>query len=93
MTGFKLNPSHVRAGQTTKLMIALTTPAPVGGTTITITNDNRRLLPLPQTITIPAGSKRMDVNIKTGSVSSKTDIGLSVTFLGVTRKDKVTIDP
>jgi hypothetical protein len=93
LAGFRLSPAQIRSGGTAKLKIVLNDLAPTGGLTITISDSNPKVLPLPKAITIPAGSRRLGLTITTGAVTTSTRVTLSGSYAGVTRREVVTVSP
>jgi hypothetical protein len=72
MLGMRFSPAQVRGGQITRLQLLLNHPAPSGGMPVKITNSDPGALPLPSTLLVPAGARRMGVTITTRPVKSRT---------------------
>jgi hypothetical protein len=72
-----LLPSSLKGGTTSKLTIKLTGKAAVGGVLVTLTSSNTVVAQIPASVTIPAGSDTVDVNIQTAAVAATTNVTLT----------------
>jgi len=63
-------PSSLIAGSTTTCAVGLNQNAPAGGTTVSLSSSNTTALPVPASVTVPAGSLSGSFTATAGSVSS-----------------------
>ena len=69
-TTFFLDPLSVEGGQSSVGTIVLDGMAPAGGFLVTLTSDNPAALILPASVTVPAGTDRVNLTIGTRPVSA-----------------------
>ena len=85
-------------GSTAALAVTLSGPAPTGGATVTLTSSNV-ILPLPASITIPAGERaaKLAVTVKAGNSAAGPNTATSVTvtasYGGISKSVTVLIPP
>ena len=72
--------STITGGSSTKMILALNGVAPVGGSTITFTNTHPAVAQVPESVTIPAGKKTIEVPVKTSVVTSDTTVQVVATL-------------
>jgi hypothetical protein len=75
------------------MTVVLTRPAPIGGFTLNLETSVADTIPLPKTLTIPAGTRSMGVMISTRKVSTKTFVTVSISSEGYVRQFKVVVIP
>lgn len=75
--------------------VVLARPAPPGGATVAIASSNPAILPIanPQTIVVPAGAITATRNLVPVAPAVPTQVQLSATYGGETRKTSVIISP
>lgn len=77
-------------GKQIQLRVELTEAAPSGGTTITLTS-NDSAVPLPATVTVPAGETEHQFSVTTNPVSADRQVTVSATLNGTLRSRTVLI--
>ena len=81
-----LTPTTVKGGNTVTCMVTLTLPAlqPLG-TTVVLSSSNRLVVPVPSSVTVPAGQSSFSFVIRTTAVSSPQAVVISGSTGGLTR--------
>jgi hypothetical protein len=74
-------------------IVQLTTPAPAGGTTITLASGNPNAASVPPSIRIPAGQAQGSFSIRPLQVSIPTPLTLSANLAGQVATAPLTVDP
>jgi hypothetical protein len=69
ITSFEINPESVKGGKNATGTITISSPAPAGGLTITLTDNSGNVTP-PSSVTVPAGATSVSFTITTKGVSS-----------------------
>lgn len=87
-----LSPTSVKGGVGTTATVALTGPAPSGGTVVTLSSNNVNAT-VPSTITIPAGASTAQVPVTTSVVTAKTAATISAVSGSLTKTAILTINP
>jgi hypothetical protein len=83
----------------TRLTVFLTSRAPAGGVTIPISyangtsSPNKSLVPVPTSITVPAGQSTWPITVTCGKPKKQTSVTVSSPYLGVTRTTTITVNP
>jgi probable HAF family extracellular repeat protein len=94
LLGLAFSPNRVVQRQTTSLTIALTSPAPAGGANVSLDHvipSQRRIVPLPHSVRVPAGARQTTIQITTGRVNQDAAVTVNGTYGGVTRSATVTV--
>jgi hypothetical protein len=90
LTSIALNPSTIRGGEDAALTVNLTSPAPIGGVTVTLSSTNTALV-IPASVTVPAGETTVKVTLATRAVTATENGQLTATFAGVTKSVQVSV--
>lgn len=90
LTSIALNPSTIRGGDDAVLTVNLTSPAPIGGVTVTLASTNAALV-VPASVTVPAGETTVKVTLGTRPVTATENGQLNATFAGVTKSVQVSV--
>jgi hypothetical protein len=83
-------PNAVASGDTVTVDVFLTSSAPPGGATVTLTSDSPSL-PLPGTVVVPAGATLAQVMTTAGAVNTATVVHLTASVGGVTASGQLQI--
>src|SRR5262249_18399475 len=78
------SPSTLTSGATTTCTVTLTVPAPTGGSAVTLSSNNPTALPVPGSITVPAGAASTTFTATAGSVTTAQTVTLTATLAGAT---------
>jgi hypothetical protein len=81
------------SGDTEIVTIQLTTPAPAGGSIVTLTSTNPAAAPLPATFTMPAGMAFGTFNLQLGQVTAATPVTLTESVNGTSASVSQTVQP
>ena len=84
-------PGNPVGGTDITLNLALTSPAPSGGATILLVSSAAAIVPVPDTVTIPAGASSTSVVVHTLPVLADTQVELSASHGSVTKNANVTL--
>jgi WD40 repeat protein len=90
LTAFKLTPAAVKGGLASSGTVSINIPAPTGGIVISVSSSSSSAV-VPDTVTIPAGKTTAKFSIGTGSVKSKTQVGISIRLGSSTQTKLLTI--
>ena len=90
LVSLTLSPNSVKGGQYSTATVTISSPAPVGGLTVTLAG-NQTSVTVPASVTIPAGKTQASVKIKTSKVGSTTTATISASFDGTTKSAVLTI--
>jgi hypothetical protein len=83
ITGFTLSPwNTIASGVTTSATVTLNQPAPAGGVVIALTATNTKLVKIPASITVPAGSTSASLSIQASGTNVVTPITLGASYQG-----------
>jgi hypothetical protein len=75
------------------LEIQLTALAPAGGAVVALTSSNPSAVPVPETVTVPAGQSLQQVRIVHGQVTAPTEATVTATYAGSTATTSITVLP
>lgn len=93
LTQFSVSPSSVEGGTTTVIgTVAIATPAPSGGSAVTISGGDSSIS-YPSTVTILAGQRTASFSITTSAVSSSHTESLTATLGNATKTATLTVNP
>ncbi len=73
-------PNPIVGGNTIQLLIGLTGTAPAGGAVVALTTSNPAVVPLPQSVTVDAGTTGVVVAVVTAFVSLQTEVVVSASL-------------
>jgi hypothetical protein len=90
--GIAANPSVVVGTKPATATVTLASPAPVGGTTVTLSSSNSVVASVPASMTVPAGATTAVVPITTTAVAASTAVTLTAVS-GATWTTTVTVLP
>ncbi len=83
ITGFTLSPwSTIASGVTTSATVTLNQAAPAGGVVITLSATNTKLVKIPASITVPAGSASASLSIQASGANAVTPITIGASYQG-----------
>jgi hypothetical protein len=85
-----LKPTTVVGGKSSTGTVRISSPAPVGGLTITLSS-NSGSANLPATVKIPAGETSAAFTVKTSKVSAQAAAVISASLTGTTQTGALTI--
>jgi hypothetical protein len=90
LTSIVLNPSTIRGGEDTLLTVNLSSPAPAGGVTVTLTSTNTAMV-VPSIVIVPAGETTVKVTLSTRAVTVTESGQLTATFAGISKSVQVSV--
>jgi hypothetical protein len=75
--------------------VTLNAPAPAGGTVVSLgTNANpQSILPVPASLTVPAGQTSSSASVTAGSVSGTTTVTATASYSGIQMAASVIVKP
>ena len=88
-----LSPASVKGGTSTVMILKLTSPAPAGGTVVTLTSGAPIYAQVPATVTFPAGTSAKSLTVTTSAVTSTKQVLLKAVYDGKTVQQTLTITP
>lgn len=88
-----LSPSSLRGGKAVTVTVSLSGPAPKGGAVVALRSSNAVALPVPPSVTVPAGSKSATFTVSTRRPLTNTTVSLTATFNGTKAGAKLTVTP
>jgi hypothetical protein len=80
-----INPTSVKGGSTSQGTVSLSSPAPSGGTVVTLSSSNTGIASVPASVTVPAGAQSATFTVLTSKVSSSTSVRIFASAGGVTQ--------
>jgi hypothetical protein len=80
LSSLAVSPACVTAGNSTTGTVSLTGPAPQGGATVFLPNNEQNVATWPASVTIPAGSMAASFTVSTKLVSSNTNLQLEAGY-------------
>jgi hypothetical protein len=86
-------PTTIYGGKTTKGTVSLYQPAPTGGAVVNLSSSAPGVLPVPASVTIPAGAKSASFTLTSVSGMPSTAATITATHRVTTRTAKVTVSP
>jgi len=94
LSSLTVNPTSVVGGvQSSTGTVTLSTAAPTGGATVTLSSSNTSVARTPASVTIAAGATSVTFAVTTGAVTSSTTVTISGTYNGVTKSASLTVAP
>ncbi len=85
-------PGTVQGGSADTIRPQLSGPAPAGGLVVALSSDSP-LVPVPASVTIPAGSFGTGVPVTTGAVTATTVVDVTATYAGASVTGQLTLAP
>ncbi len=93
LSGIQLDKSTVTGGDTVFGTVILTSPAPTGGTTVTLQSSDSSIALVQASTVVPAGRASATFSISTYAVASVRSVLISGTAGGATKSTSLTINP
>ena len=88
-----VDPASVTAGNSVAVTVRLSFPAAGSGVSVALTTSDGSALPVPATITIPAGSVAAQILVTAGSPSATTNVTITASTSSVTKSATLTVIP
>ena len=83
--------SVIRSGGQGKITVCLNGYAPAGGAIVSVFSSNPDALPVPATVTIPAGGSCLSFNVTAASITSEANVRITVRYGGMGLVGETTI--
>ena len=83
--------SVIRSGGQGKITVCLNGYAPAGGAVVSVFSSNPDALPVPATVTIPAGGSCLSFNVTAASITSEANVRITVRYGGMGLVGETTI--
>lgn len=94
LTGVTLNPAQLTGGAvSTQNQVTLSSPAPAGGLTVTLSSSNSAAASVPASVFVPAGVSSATFQVTTSPVGATTTVTISASWMGVTKTAGLTVSP
>lgn len=94
LSGLLFNPEKVNGGQTIAGSVLLGSPAPAGGTTVTLTSNVPATASVPATVLVPQGQSQAGFTVTTSAVSFTTPVNITASIgagAGQTKTGTITV--
>jgi hypothetical protein len=82
LAGLNCLQAAVTVGNSVTCDVSLSIPAPAGGQAVQLTSNNATALPVPASVTVPAGSSTQSFSLVGGAVTSPTQVTLTANLSG-----------
>jgi hypothetical protein len=92
LESMSIAPASVAGGSTATGTVFLSSPAPAGGISVTLSTSNSAVARVPGIVTVPAGQSSATYSVTTFAVSGSTAVIITA-FYDVTRSANVTVTP
>jgi ferric-dicitrate binding protein FerR (iron transport regulator) len=92
LSAFQVTPTTTAGGTSVTATITLTSAAVAGGTAVSLSSSNG-VLPVPSTVTVPAGALTATVTLPAESTSANITANLTASLFGESRSVLVTVTP
>jgi hypothetical protein len=87
-----VSPSVLEGGNPASGTVTLAAPAPVGGTSVTLSSNNPGVVSVPASVVVPAAALSASFTVTTTPVTAQTPVTVTATFPGgVTRATVITV--
>jgi subtilase family protein len=93
LTSLSFNPNPVTGGSSSTGAVTLSGPAPSGGALVSLSSSNSAVVPVPPSVTIPAGATGASFTANTSIVTTSTAVTISASYAGVTQTSVLTVTP
>lgn len=93
LSSLTLSPATVVGGNNSQGTVTLSSAAPSGGATVTLTNSNTAAATVPGSVTVAAGATKATFTVSTVSVATSTSATIGGTFGGASRSALLTVTP
>ncbi|MDR3689212.1 MAG: PQQ-binding-like beta-propeller repeat protein [Fimbriimonas sp.] len=91
LSSFFVTPTSVVGGATVHLTVGISTPAPVGGVTVSLSSSLPGVAPIVASITIPAGQSIAVVNVQTTPIQYYAEVTFTASNLGTSLAATLTV--
>jgi hypothetical protein len=88
-----LNPTSVNGGNSSTGQITLSSAAPSGGLTLSLSSSNASVASVPSSVTVPAGATAVAFQVTTSASTSSTTVTISASNSGLTHSASLTVTP
>jgi hypothetical protein len=88
-----LDPTSVNGGTTSQGTVTLGSPAPSGGTVVTLSSSNTAVATVPTSVTIPAGSTSESFTVSTSDVTFQTLVAITASAGSATESATLKVNP
>ncbi len=85
-----ITPTTLVGGGSATVTVALTASAPTGGASVAL-GSNSAALPVPASVTVPAGQSLASVSITTSAVTATASVTVTATYLSVSKTANATL--
>ena len=86
-------PNSITGGQPSNGTVEISSPAPNGGLTLSLSSSNPAIASVPKTVTVPAGSRAASFQINTRSLTKSQSAVITATHAGTVATTKVSVNP
>jgi len=93
LQAFTLSAATVSGGSALTATVTLSSAAPDGGVKVAMTSSAPTVIPVPASITVPAGSKSANVALNTAKVATATTVVLTASLGSAAMQASVRVDP
>jgi hypothetical protein len=93
LSSLAVSPASVTGGTSSQGTVTLTSAAPSGGFTATLSSDNTAAATTPASVTVAQGATSAAFAIATSSVTASTTVTITASAGGVTRTASLTVTP
>jgi Subtilase family len=93
LTSLSLTPSSVVGGSPVSGVVALSAPAPTGGTVVSLSSSNTGMVTVPASVTVPAGATGASFTANTSSVTAASTVTVAASYAGTTLNSALTVTP
>jgi hypothetical protein len=93
LSSFGVSPTSVPGGATATLVIYLGANAPAGGWLVNLSSGNRGVASVPATVTVPAGTRYLQVRVTTTPQCSNAPVTLTASSGASTLNTTLTVTP
>ena len=91
LSGVQCNPTLVTGGTNAQGKVTLTSPAPAGGTQVTLTSDNSAAK-IPASVNVPGGATTVSFQIQTTAVKANLTANITASLNGATQQASLQIN-
>jgi hypothetical protein len=88
---FLFGSGSTTGGRFVTLRVELTAPAPAGGAEVALASERPDVVPLPASVTVPAGQTQETVRVETVAVEQTVHVRVSAAYGGTTRGREVLV--
>jgi hypothetical protein len=88
-----LNPANLTGGSTSQGTVLLSSAAPSGGLSVTLSSSNTSVATVPSGLTVPAGATSAGFTVTTSAVTASTNVTISASGGGGSTSIQMTVNP